>query len=306
MGNDEISRQKIRVQELIQILEQPNLLESAKVVHLSKLNKDKSSQATFRQYTSTMNDAARLLDAIAFHAHRLRGDPYLTLEHYRQRQVENFNIFLEPIGKEHELYCSSNPAYCPFDDFDQQRSKYFYGTPCGERNQSGDHRYIFGHKSKFVPPATDELILVGGLLGVLYGALQHNDYRAHWDGDSFAEYVERSALLLCETLKNYFADLDCLVVAANDSRTTVPEAPAKKKRQRSKAGVTPWWFAAAVISMKDSRGGMSDRAIAKHVGISPSTLSKSPHWKDAVKLFVPDPIRPTKFEKVNGKRRALH
>ena len=88
-----------------------------------------------------------------------------------------------------------------------------------------------------------------------------------------------------------------------------PDAPEKsessKKPKKRAPNVVPAgaWFPVAVNLLND---GLSDAEIARRVGVSRSTLSESPRWRNAKKLYARTKAIVTQFEKRGGKRAPLH
>ncbi|MCY3022472.1 MAG: hypothetical protein NTW87_26120 [Planctomycetota bacterium] len=73
----------------------------------------------------------------------------------------------------------------------------------------------------------------------------------------------------------------------------VREVPGPGRRstyRRVLKGATPEWMAVALNLLKDSKGYMSDREIAKRVGVSHTTLCRQPLYQWARRIYV-QPVR---------------
>jgi hypothetical protein len=69
----------------------------------------------------------------------------------------------------------------------------------------------------------------------------------------------------------------------------IPHGNVKSKASKTaqqKHGETREWLLTAIAKFKDSNGYMTDREIARHVGVSPTTLSRNAAYKHAKRTFL--------------------
>jgi hypothetical protein len=73
---------------------------------------------------------------------------------------------------------------------------------------------------------------------------------------------------------------------------------------RTRRGETPQWLPTALTILKDARADISDRALAKRLGVATSTLTRNPMYLRAKKTYMIEIYKPvTRFGRSGKSKR---